>query len=295
MQAKETQANGMQAKEMQVTTTGSETIQIQVGGGKTFSLELPQFADSECAFILGVRKSGSTLMNIIIQRLCELNNFPSFALADKAFQQNILFKEWTDCDVLNQVVRDGCIYLGFRALPAFLLRSELFKSRKKILLVRDPRDAIVSEYFTVIKNHSLPQASTANSDGERESLLQRREIAQQQGIDEYVLENAKHFRATVNAYIPLLKEANLKVYRYEDIVLNKAPWITDMAAYLGLSLSEDALNMILADVDIVPGKERSTEFVRKVVPGDHREKLMPETIAQLNQAFAEFMSAFSYT
>ena len=50
----------------------------------------------------------------------------------------------------------------------------------------------------------------------------------------------------------------------------------------------------MADVDVIPSKERSDEFVRRVIPGDHRDKLTPTTIDLLNHHFADFLTTFGY-
>jgi hypothetical protein len=45
---------------------------------------------------------------------------------------------------------------------------------------------------------------------------------------------------------------------------------------------------------VVPSEERPTAFVRRVVPGDHLEKLAPATIEELNSRFSDFLHAFGY-
>lgn len=130
--------------------------------------------------------------------------------------------------------------------------------------MRDPRDALVSKYFSVAFSRSLPPASTAADGGVREGLLR------------------------------LKDDPLLTVYRYEDVVLDKRPWITDIAKRLNLALPQPLLESILTAVDVDPSEERPTAFVRRVVPGDHLEKLAPGTIEELNSRFGDFLHAFGY-
>jgi hypothetical protein len=54
------------------------------------------------------------------------------------------------------------------------------------------------------------------------------------------------------------------------------------------------MDAILAQVDEVPDSEDQKRFVRRVIPGDHRNKLQPETIKRLNNQLRESMFHFDY-
>ena len=269
-------------------------LEYNLPNDKILTLTLPQFIDRECAFILGVRKSGSSLLNSIIKYLCGYNKVPYVSIPEQAFEQNLRFHDWSRIQKLEEVVRDGAFYLGFRALPEFLVRNELFKERKKILLVRDPRDAIVSQFFTVAFNHKIPPKNDHNSYGIRESLLNRRKLVRNQSIDEYVIENATGLQNTIKAYTNFIDSPNILVFRYEDILMNKRSWIQEIANFLELELSEKMLQNILNNVDIVPQQENPKNFIRKAIPGDYNDKLQPETIEQLNEVFADVLERFNY-
>lgn len=272
------------------------SMNILLENKNKFKIDLPQTIDKECAFILGVRKSGSTLLNKIILDLCYYNKFPTYSIADRAFEQNLLFAEWQNNQELNEIIQDGIFYIGFRSLPQFLLQNSLFKKRKKIFLVRDPRDSIVSEYFSVAYSHSLPKVENSNTGGAREDILRRRKESKFQEIDEYVLKNAPAMNRTIMEYIKALKfdDPKLQLYRYEDIITNKQFWIEEMARFLELELPKSLLDNILDRLDIIPSKETSNNFVRKALPGDHKEKLTTKTIDELNGIFSEILNEFDY-
>jgi hypothetical protein len=44
----------------------------------------------------------------------------------------------------------------------------------------------------------------------------------------------------------------------------------------------------------MPDEERPTEFVRRVSPGDHIDKLSPATIARLNELLRQPMDLLGY-
>jgi hypothetical protein len=51
---------------------------------------------------------------------------------------------------------------------------------------------------------------------------------------------------------------------------------------------------ILGWADIRPKNEQPTAFVRKVTPGDHREKLSSECIAKITETLRPAMDLFGY-
>ncbi len=272
----------------------TNTIEVEIESNKKYLINLPPAINKDCAFILGVRKSGSTLLNKVILDLCYHNKVPTFSIADRAFEQNLLVKDWQNCQELKQVVKDGIFYIGFRNFPTFIAQDSLFKDRKKIFLVRDPRDAIVSEYFSVAYSHSLPKASESNEGGAREDIIRRRNESKFQEIDEYVLKNATHMNKTIMDYANslTLDDQNLKVYRYEDVITQKRPWIKDMAQFLDLDLPESLLENLLQRHDVIPNKEASNKFIRKALPGDHKDKLKPETIQKMDLIFSDILNKF---
>jgi hypothetical protein len=270
--------------------------ELLLEGGRLFRPTFPaQTASKQQAiFVLGMKKCGSSLFNRIVQRLCAANEAGYLSLPDQSFQQNFHFVQLGTSPAFASLFRDGWIYGGFRQLPPFLSELGFFQRRPKLLLVRDPRDALVSEYFSVAFSHSLPPASTAADGGVREGLLRRREAALEQTVDAFALQSSRSYARQLEPLLRLKDDPLLTVYRYEDVVLDKRPWITDIAKRLNLDLPQQLLESILTAVDVDPSEERPTAFVRRVVPGDHLEKLAPGTIEELNSRFSDFLHAFGY-
>lgn len=271
-------------------------LELVVEGGRHFRPTYPHLPalDRPAMFVLGMKKCGSSLFNTIVQQLCAANGLGYLSLPDQAFEQNFHFVQLGTSPSFSSLFRDGWVYGGFRQLPDFLSSLEFFKARRKLLLVRDPRDALVSEYFSVAYSHSLPPADNASDGGVREGLLRRREEARAQTVDDFVLQASRSYVKQLKPLLCLKDDPLLALYRYEDVVLNKRPWIQDLADRLGLDLEPSTLEAILEVVDVLPTAERPTEFVRRVVPGDHREKLSAESIKVLDNIFADFLTAFGY-
>lgn len=271
------------------------SLRLQLLNGQTVEFPVADPAEpAATCFVLGVRKSGSSLLNSLIIELARLNKRPFLDIAGRFFEANVAEQDWREDPAVLQLIVAGQVHGGFRGMPPVLRRSPLWHKARKILLVRDPRDALVSEYFSTAYSHSLPQAE-ADEGGLRADLLAARAKARQTSVETYALDKAAALNATMSAYADVARDPLTRVFRYEDVILKKADWVRAMAAHFGWTAGSDAhIKNIMGWADVVPGEERPTQFVRKVVPGDHVNKLSPAVIGRLNQLLGTAMAAFGY-
>jgi hypothetical protein len=121
--------------------------------GQNFSFSIPGSCDRPSFFIFSLPKAGSTLLMQMITDVCLLQNIPIVDLATEIFNRGIqpgMLK-----DDINAIWNEkGYAYLGFRSFfPAINFD---FARTKNILLVRDPRDMVVSLYFSLKYSHVEP-------------------------------------------------------------------------------------------------------------------------------------------
>ena len=237
---------------------------------------------TESIFIVGLLKSGSTLLNRIMRPLAESTGLVSKAPANELFKRGL---ELRDARVTFEPF--GHAYGGFRGMPWPL---PPFAANRTVLLVRDPRDALTSLYFSVAYSHRLPGAT--DSPSMLQAFDARRAEARAMSIDAFVLEeaagHARHIKKTL---------ANLpahRLYRYEDVIFDKLTWTRDMLDYLGLSVAERLVGRVVGMNDVTPSEESPLEHIRRVTPGDHRLKLRAETIATLDDRFKGIMRRLGY-
>jgi hypothetical protein len=254
-----------------------QTLTLPMPDGGALSFEVRPDPSKPILFALGVRKSGSSLMNMMLTALAEANDCPVVLLPDAAFAAGYRYPDWNDNPELFKLLRRGNLYAGFRDAPSGLFGRPAFKDARKVLLVRDPRDALVSEYFSSAYSHQLPERNAEGS-----LIEQRRQEALSQSVEDYVLAQAKQLDRTIDRYKPLLRDPNLRLFRYEKVIFDKPAWLRAMAEHFGWSAPDAVVDAMIAKHDIRPDEERPTEFVRKVAPGDHRDKLSSRAIAKLN-------------
>jgi hypothetical protein len=178
-----------------------------------------------------------------------------------------------------------------------------------MLMVRDPRDCLVSMYFSFLHSHAAPKSSNYNpkKDINRVTLPD---------IDEYVLSKADWYNSLLLSMLAFLENTHShQVIRYEDCVQNKfylCKIIYDLLLKMASEEPADEfesnrkiassylppwthlflLKMISKMHDSIPSRENPNRHVRKATPGDHINKLKTDTIAQLNGIFSDTLKAW---
>jgi hypothetical protein len=270
-------------------------IQLRLATGREidFSVAAPGEAAATC-FVLGVRKCGSSVMNSIVIALTKFNGRHFLDVAGRFFEAGVPEQEWRTDPAALKLLVPGQVHGGFRAMPTVFAQSPLWRQARKVLLVRDPRDALVSEYFSTAYTHSLPQGQEGE-DGLRADFLAQREAARRASVEAFVLEKAEGLNRTMMEFAGAARDPGTRLFRYEDVIMHKRAWVRDMEAHFGwLGCTEDYLDKVMSWADVVPQEERPDQFIRRVLPGDHKDKLSPKAIGRLNRTLAPSMRLFGY-
>jgi hypothetical protein len=178
-----------------------------------------------------------------------------------------------------------------------------------LLHLRDPRDALVSMYYSYCFSHP---GEIAGGTG------YRREIANR-GIDDFVIRLATSSECPVrgdygtgshlwdiagnyaNRYTKYVRnfvgKPGVVLIRYEDMTDDFVGWLTIIANSFGLTPQHPIFSKIIAaeapeaEINI----ENKWSHKRKITPGDHLEKLHPDTVLKLNEVFKECLESLGYT
>ena len=262
------------------------TQRLETVSGEVVEFELGAPADIDSFFVFCLHKSGSTLLNTMLAELCEIAGVPIFEPEVLEFQNGFPLGTWKE-DIQSLFFERGYCFSGFRFLPPYLKGFDISRF-KKVLLVRDPRDMMVSHYFSHKTSHSIPQGKL----GSRVQAL--RDKVEAMEIDEYVLWASKNARAHFNTYQEYIADDKLRVFRYEDVIFEKRRWLRELLEFVGIQIDDQDVRRIADKHDIRPEVEDERKHVRRVTPGDHQEKLKTETIEELNGCFAEVLDRFGY-
>jgi len=160
-----------------------------------------------------------------------------------------------------------------------------------ILVMRDPRDILTSDYFSMRFSHRQPRSRT-----KLESFRAERQLARNGAIDAYVLRESLRLRGTCQRYIDLLVERpNVRVFAYEDMIADFPMWLEDLLGHCQLSINSQLARELVDEARVSRRMaEDPSRHMRQVAPGDHKKKLRGETIAKLNASFSEILKRFKY-
>ena len=149
---------------------------------------------------------------------------------------------------------------------------------------------MVSGYFSFKPGGShRPPAQNA------EEWLKKRDSQKAVEIDDYVQTASELARNRIVAYHPLIASGFVKIFKYEEMFFDKEAFLISVLEHFGLKASPTVVSDVAAKHDKRPKKEDPTKHIRKGVPGDHKEKLSPDTIAWLNGYFREAVAPLGYS
>jgi hypothetical protein len=252
-------------------------------GGDSAEILIPPPGEGERLFAFSLHKAGSVMLDRIITDMAEVAGIPAINIASQLFRQGFV-EALLPPEVVGPVLmRDGYVFMGFRGLAPYISAAAL-DGRRKALLIRDPRDMLVSLYFSHRYSHAVPRKG-----GARDQLLALRSDAGRMEIDDYVLSDQPRFmidnyRAYMRAVGP-----DWRVYRYEDVIFRKRDWLADLAAFFQMDVGWDQLDRIADKHDLRPAEENVNAHVRQVTPGNHRKHLRARTIERLNETLADIL------
>ena len=256
-----------------------------------FARTRPGAGDFEQCYAFSIHKAGSTLMHKMIGEVCNAAGIPAISIPDILFKEGLTEKGWESEPQIGALIGPGRVYYGYRYLPQFLVDADPdLRTRPTVLLVRDPRDALVSQYFSFGGKHLSHRLPDKN----KEQFIERNSRTADLEIDEYVLQAGRNYLKKMQSYRDALDLDSILMRRYEDIYFDKRGFLGEIFTTFRLPVAADILDSVAARNDIRPDAEQTGKHIRKGAPGDHREKLRPETIARLNDLFHDTCKDYGY-
>lgn len=250
--------------------------------------------------VFTVHKSASMFLHTLCQQLAKLAKM-DYHSPNGGDHQISLRQMFTEADFWKG--RRGC-FAPIR-VPVEIPEME----DKKILLhLRDPRDVLVSMYFSYCYIH--PGAVAANTG-------YRKEVAEQ-GIDKFVVTKAREKEAALEGnygtgahvqdlagsmldryevYIDrFVGQPNVTLVSYEQMVTDFQGWLEKVLPLFPLRDHDKTMKDLLArEAEFFPKRSEDVmTHIRHIQPGDHKDKLQPETIAELNEVFGNVLSKLDY-
>ncbi len=176
---------------------------------------------------------------------------------------------------------EGCYYGTLRrAYP--IPDHERYRT---VLLLRDPRDCLVSHYYSIRESHTL------NNRNNLESRIE----ACASGIDDWVIAHMEDYRCDyLDFHKRLVGAPGVLFVRYEEMIAEFPEIVRQIVEHTGLTGAPAVTERILAEADFEVGSENVLSHKRSVKPGNHLKKLRAETVTRLNENLKEVLGLFGY-
>jgi hypothetical protein len=267
-------------------------------------------------FVMAPHKAGSTMLFNYCRDICRLLDVKHVSFPDAVWGAGGDLKQFCyEPPDANGVYADKIVYLGNREAIRSL-SAQLVSVSHVLLMIRDPRDCLVSRYFSFLGSHAAPSHLSA----EQKSVWMQAmtELQEKVDIDTYALDRAPGYLHNMQQMIAFTKASRRGVIiRYEDYIKDKLGLCRRVCAILDelklhrasllgrvassailKPLSQSRRNAALSRIaslhDILPQTEDLGSHVRHARPGDHLAKLRRDTINRLDAIFEPILREFSY-
>jgi Sulfotransferase domain len=234
-------------------------------------------------------KSGSVLANAIIADLMAAAQVPVVDWPTSWHGQGIDMSS-IQGDLSLLLPDRGYCFSGFREIPRSFLGVPAIRKLRKIMVVRDPRDILVSRYFSTKYSHGFSPRGTSQFAQLMRQIIEDAEC----DVDQYCLRCSWMVTSEFFLHRDIIRDPSTLVVRYEDFIYDQAKLVRDANEWFQLGLSTDELARISEKYGSIPDAENPAVHVRQAHPGDHKRKLKPETIDALDRVLKDYMSAFGY-
>jgi hypothetical protein len=168
-----------------------------------------------------------------------------------------------------------------------ILREAFIRDKKVVIVVRDPRDYLVSSYYSFGFTHSLSPVGEI-----RVSQQQNREQIQDMTIDDYALSRCGEI-ADAFARVNFLRKIcpRCVVLRYEDMVDHWEIFSEGLTKFF--ELKPKVLDELYRR-SRPKAVEDLTSHRRSGKTGDFKRKFQPQTITELNARFQDILQEYGY-
>jgi hypothetical protein len=239
-----------------------------------------------------LNKAATQYVKSILTRFATASNMVPVSIHDYAFQTDLPFLDHLSAEEMKQYrhifKKKGYLYSVFGGMIEGIPQLDQYKV---VLVARDPRDILVSEYYSVAYSHTVPLGE------KRDAFMAGREKAQQTTLDDYVMSECDTLYSVYKRYQTLLLDQYPHVYltTYEKMVDQFDRWLGGLIDYCEFSVSRELVQSVLDKNErIRPTSENIHKHMRKGQPGNYKEKLNAETIDFLNHKFAAILARYEF-
>lgn len=237
-------------------------------------------SNSPPVILLTVHKAASSLLSLRLAPFFQRNGYTvadiSSYFAKTGLQQRSEFLK-SEQQQRNVFCTPGVFHCAIR----WEVNIPCMDKVKIILVLRDPRDVLVSHYYSTLYSH--PEINP--------EFFDLKNLAKKSVIDDYVRFMAQEFQKRYAHYVHMIRTNNVLFLRYEELITNPREFELRVGKFVGVEVSAGEL---VSENDFKVDNENPGAHKRQVKSGDHKSKLQPDTIKWLSEYFRDELIALDY-
>jgi len=241
-----------------------------------------------------LNKAATQYTGGILQQCAVENGMVPVSIHGYAFHTNFPYLDHLTAEEMEKYQHifkpNGYLYSVFGGMIEDISELEKYKI---VLMIRDFRDLLVSEYYSIAYSHVAPY----KQGNKYELFVEQRIKARKSAIDEYAVTESNRLYNTLQRYKTLLidKYPNVYITKYEDMINDFRGWLNNLLYSCELNIRPDFFTALLERNERIRPKDEDVQrHIRKGKSGEYKEKLNQETIEYLNAKFSPMLLTFGY-
>ncbi len=237
--------------------------------------------------LFGLIRGGSSITARLMHILALSSGWELHNPLEEAYNNGVRTSD-IPTEAYDRLPRQNAIFGPFREYDAAF---ERFRTEKyqKVIVMRDLRDCVVSQYFAYGHIHSVFREGQLTDLNERGRHIRR-------DLDTYAQDEIANYLAHARNYLDVLSSEpeHTLLYRYEDIAYDPITWLQDVVQKTGLCPDAAAFNQAVIEAAFWRAHADVNEHNRSGQSGGFTQFLSPETQANLWAQCGDVMARFGY-
>jgi Sulfotransferase domain len=235
-----------------------------------------------------MHKAGSVFVDQVLSQLMVSAGFEHVDLALQAFQMG--GREHLYCVAhSHELSRPRCYFGPFRG--PYIRKMRGLERLRLVAQVRDPRDCIISLYYSLRYSHPPPAQGPAKEKYERNLAF-----TQSADLETFARKQARQYAVRMQVLQDVLQRTQHSILlRYENMVNAPLEWLSLLCEFLRIYLSPQIADWVSKEICTNGIVEDVSRHKRQVVPGDFRRKLSASMQDQLTSMLRPHLDAFGYS